>query len=258
MTDAVLVPLGVSWINTTLGSGSMLAALPVAVFAGLVSFFSPCVLPLLPGYLSFATGLSATEVQQGQRRGRMLLGTSLFFLGFAVVFMLIGAFVGTIGQVFLEHQTAIERGAGVLAILMGLVFMGVVPLGQNDLRVQRVPRLGLVTAPLLGMAFAVGWTPCIGPALAVVLGLAMNEGSAGRGAVLTFFYALGLGLPFVLAGLAMGRMVKAIGFVRRHQMAVQRLGGGLMVLVGILMVTGAWDLLMNSLRGIAANFTTPI
>ncbi len=243
-----------AWVRQAMG-GSMVLAVPVAVLAGLVSFFSPCVLPLLPGYLSFATGLSAAEVLEGtRRRGRMLLGTSLFVLGFAAVFVATGALIGSLGATLIDHQRTITIVVGALTILMGLVFMGLVPLGQRDIRLHRVPRLGLVAAPLLGMVFGIGWTPCIGPALGVVLNLSLNEGSSTRGGLLAFFYALGLGIPFIVAGLAMSAMGRTVGFVKQHQLAVQRLGGALMVVVGLMLVTGIWDTAMAGVRQLAANW----
>ena len=243
-----------AWVRQAMG-GSMGLAVPVAVLAGLVSFFSPCVLPLLPGYLSFATGLSAAEVLEGtRRRGRMLLGTSLFVLGFAAVFVATGALIGSLGATLIDHQRTITIVVGALTILMGLVFMGLVPLGQRDIRLHRVPRLGLVAAPLLGMVFGIGWTPCIGPALGVVLNLSLNEGSSTRGGLLAFFYALGLGIPFIVAGLAMSAMGRTVGFVKQHQLAVQRLGGALMVVVGLMLVTGIWDTAMAGVRQLAANW----
>lgn len=247
-----------AWVKGAMG-GSMLLAAPVAVLAGLVSFFSPCVLPLLPGYLSFATGLSAAEVAEGGRhRGRMVLGTALFIAGFALVFVTTGVVVGSLGAALAAHQRTISVAIGALTVLLGLVFMGLVPVGQRDLRIHRVPRLGLVAAPLLGMVFGFGWTPCIGPALGVVLNLAYNEASAQRGGVLALFYALGLGLPFLAAGLALSSMGRTIGFVRRHQQGVQRLGGAVMVVVGLMLVTGWWDTAMAGLRQAAAGWGVPI
>lgn len=252
-----------SWAQNAIG-GSMALAIPVAVLAGLVSFFSPCVLPLLPGYLSFATGLGASEILEGRdasgrrHRGRTLLGTFLFVLGFAVVFVVTGAVVGGLGAALIEHQRAISVVAGVVTIVLGLVFAGVVPLGQREYRLHRVPRLGIVAAPLLGVVFGVGWTPCIGPALSVVLSLSVNEGSSTRGGLLAFCYAMGLGIPFLVAGQAMVAMGRAVGFVRRHQLAVQRIGGVLMVVVGVALVTGWWDTMMATLRQWAANFGAPI
>ncbi|WOP20215.1 cytochrome c biogenesis CcdA family protein [Raineyella sp. LH-20] len=236
----------------------MLLAVPVAVLAGLVSFFSPCCVPLLPGYLSYATGLGAADVLQDGRshRGRMLLGSSLFVLGFGVVFVAAGVAAGSVGRVLLTHQDVISRVIGVLAILLGLVFAGVIPLGDRDLRIHRLPKAGLAAAPVLGFVFGLGWTPCIGPTLSMVLTLAMNEGSAMRGGLLAFMYVLGLGIPFVVAAVAFTRMQRVVRFVRRHQVAVLRIGGISMVLVGLLLVTGLWERLMAMMRIWAAGFGT--
>ncbi|GAA1373872.1 cytochrome c biogenesis CcdA family protein [Luteococcus sanguinis] len=239
--------------------GSMLLAVPVAMLAGLASFFSPCVLPLLPGYLSFATGLGAADVIEGTgSKRRTLLGTSLFVLGFAFVFVLTGAAMGSVGAALVTHQKTISMVMGIVTICLGLIFMGVLPIGRREVRLHRMPRAGIAAAPLLGMFFALGWTPCIGPALSVVLSLSFNEGSATRGGVLAFFYAIGLGLPFIVAGLAMVRFSRAIAFVRRNQVWVMRLGGVMMIMVGLLLVTGQWDVLMRHMQVLAANWETPI
>jgi cytochrome c-type biogenesis protein len=245
------------WVSDALG-GSMALAIPVALLAGIVSFFSPCVVPLLPGYLSYMTGVGAADLAAGHRRGRMLLGTALFVLGLAVVFVATGVVFGTLGQLLVAHQQLITRVLGVVIIVLGLAFAGVISLGNADLRIQRLPAAGLAAAPVLGAVFALSWTPCIGPALAVVLNLGLNEGTAVRGGVLGFAYALGLGIPFVLAGVAFGVMTRTVGFLRRHQVAVMRIGGLMMVAVGVLLVTGLWDQLMARLTVWVGTFETVI
>ncbi|HEY5980603.1 MAG TPA: cytochrome c biogenesis protein CcdA [Microlunatus sp.] len=236
----------------------MALAVPVALLAGTVSFFSPCVVPLLPGYLSYMTGVGAADVAAGHRRGRMLLGTGLFVLGLAVVFVATGFAVGTLGGLLLAYQTVITRVLGVVIIVLGLAFAGVISFGNAELRIQRLPAAGLAAAPVLGMVFALGWTPCIGPALAVVYNLGLNEGTALRGAVLGFAYAVGLGIPFVVAGVAFGVMTRTVGVLRRHQVAVMRIGGLMMVAVGVLLVTGLWDQLMARLTVWVGSFETVI
>jgi cytochrome c-type biogenesis protein len=247
-----------SWAETAVG-GSMVLALPVALLAGLVSFFSPCVVPLLPGYLSYATGLGAAEVIEGpKRKSRMLLGTTGFVLGFAVIFVITGVVAGSLGQALYEYRTVINRVLGVVVIALGLIFAGLLPIGQRDLRPHRVPAVGVAAAPLLGMVFALGWTPCISPTLGVVVNLGFNEGTALRGGLLGFVYALGLGIPFVLAGLAFSRMSRAMAFFREHQQMIMRIGGVLLVVVGLMLLTGAWDWLTSMLRQWAASFETAI
>lgn len=227
------------WFSATAGSGSLALAIPVALVAGLVSFFSPCVIPLLPGYLSYATGLSGADLEHA-RRGRMLAGSVLFVLGFAAVFVAIGTLSGALGGWLITWQREITVVLGILTIVLGLVFAGLVPWLQRDVRIHRVPAVGLAAAPLLGLLFGLGWTPCIGPTLGVISTLSINEATAGRGALLSSFYALGLGLPFIAAGLAYRRMLGAFAFIRRHQLWISRAGGLMMVLVGVLLVTGWW------------------
>ncbi|MFT3860426.1 cytochrome c biogenesis CcdA family protein [Micropruina sp.] len=236
----------------------MALAVPVAVLAGLVSFFSPCVLPLLPGYLSYASGLSAAQLQSGQQRGRVLAGTMLFVAGFAIVFVSGGVLFGTLGTTLMRWRGTLNLIGGVLAIALGLVFAGWVPFLNSTVRLNLRPRVGLAAAPLLGVVFALGWTPCIGPALQVVLTLALNEATALRGAVLALAYALGLGLPFLVAGLALDRFGGTVAFVRRHHRTLQVAGGLMMIAVGVLLITGGWDALMASLRQWAASFGTVI
>lgn len=245
------------WARDAVG-GSMALAVPVALLAGLVSFFSPCVLPLLPGYLSYASGLSAAQLQAGERRGRVLAGTALFVLGFAVVFVSGGALFGSLGTTLMLWRTPLNIIGGVLAIVLGLVFAGWVPFANSTVRLNLRPKMGLAAAPLLGVVFALGWTPCIGPALQVVLTLALNEATALRGALLALCYALGLGLPFLVAGLALDRFRGTIGFVQRHHRALQVAGGVMMIAVGVLLLTGWWDALMAWLRQWAASFGTVI
>lgn len=245
-----------TWFADAVG-GSMVLALPVAVVAGLISFFSPCVLPLLPGYLSYATGLAASDIVAGEgthHRGRVLAGTSLFVLGFAAVFVTQGVLFGHLGSALRAHQGAINIAVGVLAIALGLIFADVLPLGRRTVRLQNAPKVGVAAAPLLGVVFGLGWTPCIGPALGVVLTLAVNEAIAARGAILALAYALGLGLPFLAFGLAFTRLGRTLAWVKRHHLVLQRLGGALMVAVGLLLITGLWERLMGVLRVWAAGF----
>lgn len=246
-----------SWSSAAMG-GSMALAVPVAMLAGLVSFFSPCVLPLLPGYLSYATGLSAAEVASGGKRSQLLLGTLGFVFGFALVFVATGALAGTAGSFLIRHQRVITVVMGVVIIAMGLLFCGVLRLGQSTVRLNLTPKVGVAFSPLLGLVFGIGWTPCIGPALAVVLTMSFTEGMALRGGLLAFAYAVGLGIPFVLAAVAMSRFSRAIGWVKRHQRGVQVAGGVLMIVVGLAMVTGLWDEWTGALRQLAARWGSPI
>ena len=252
-----MVPLEISaWIQDAV-AGSMIIALPVALLAGMVSFFSPCVVPLLPGYLAYASGMGAADVVAGHARPRRtVVGAALFVFGFATVFVAAGVVFGTVGQALTTHQTQISRAAGVVSIVMGLVFTGLLPIGRRELRLQRMPAVGLAGAPLLGMVFGLGWTPCIGPTLSVVLSLALTESSASRGGLLAFTYALGLGLPFLVAAAAFAKMTRAVELLRRHQQTMLRLGGAAMILVGILLLTGLWDRATAVLRQWAAQFST--
>jgi cytochrome c-type biogenesis protein len=253
-----VIPLDVgSWFQSTVLSGSLLLALPVAVVAGAVSFFSPCVVPLLPGYLSYATGLSGVDLENA-RRGRMVLGSTLFVLGFSLVFVMYGAIFGSVGDWLVVYQRQIEVVLGLLTILLGVAFVGLVPMLQRDVRVHRVPAVGLAAAPMLGALFALGWTPCIGPTLSAVNVLAVQEGTAVRGAVLGLAYSLGLGIPFLLAGLAFRRMLGAVRWVRRHQAWVTRLGGAMLIMVGLLLVTGLWDQWVSDLRSWVGSFQVPV
>jgi cytochrome c-type biogenesis protein len=228
------------WFSEQAASGSLLLAIPVALVAGLVSFFSPCVIPLLPGYLSYATGLTGADLENA-RRSRMVAGSVLFVLGFAVVFVILGTLSGAVGAWLVTWRDTLTFVLGVVTIVLGLAFAGLIPLLQRDWRMHTVPAVGLAAAPLLGFLFGLGWTPCIGPTLAAITTLSINEATAGRGALLSAVYALGLGLPFVAAGFAYRRVLGAFSFVRRHQVWVMRIGGLMLVAVGVLLITGWWD-----------------
>ncbi|MEV6672777.1 cytochrome c biogenesis protein CcdA [Streptomyces sp. NPDC051162] len=245
-------------MNQTVLSGALLLALPIAVLGGLVSFFSPCVLPLVPGYLSYVTGVSGSDMAEA-KRGRMLAGSVLFVLGFSVVFVSGGALFGNFGQDLQEYQGTISKILGVLTIVMGLAFMGFLSRwGQREFRFHKKPVMGLAGAPLLGAMFGVGWTPCIGPTLASVNLLAFNQGTAGRGALLMFAYCLGLGLPFILAALAFRRALGAFGWIKRHYAWVMRIGGAMLIAVGVLLLTGAWDQLIADMRQWSNSFVPEV
>lgn len=243
-----------SWVDQALSS-SLLLAVPVAMLAGLISFASPCVLPLLPGYLSYASGLGASEIAAGTGNRRLLIGGTLgFILGFAAVFVVTGAVIGGLGSALLAHEQLITVIAGVLIVAMGLGFLGWLPM-PSQWR-PAAPRAGAIASPLLGVAFGLGWTPCIGPALSIVLTLALTEGSAARGGVLAFAYAIGLGLPFLAFAIAFTRLSGHLKWLHRHQRGLQLVGGGLLVAVGVAMVTGVWGVAVGWLRQWAASFGT--
>jgi len=282
----------------TVTSGSLLLAAPIAFAAGVVSFLSPCVLPLVPGYLSFVTGLSGAELlgeeatsaqatksgatqtvgaataegeavpagatvvstavaaSVARTKGRVVAGSLLFVLGFTAVFVSYGALFGALGSVLLQYQSIITRVLGLLVIGLGLMFLGWIPGMQREFRVHRMPTIGLWGAPMLGVLFGLGWTPCIGPTLGAVQTLAFTEASAARGALLSFVYCLGLGLPFVVVGLLFRRLLGTIGWVRKHSYLVMRIGGGMLVAIGLLLVTGLWDDITIGLRSWVGGFGT--
>ena len=243
----------------TVLDGSLLLALPIAALAGLVSFLSPCVLPLVPGYLSYMTGLSGADLATGDRvRGRILLGTLLFIAGFSLVFVTAGLALGWLGTFLAGHVTALQRVFGVLTILLGLAFMGLIPGMQRDFRLHRRPVLGLAGAPMLGVLFGLGWTPCIGPTLGAVLSLSVNEGSTARGAILAAAYCVGLGLPFLVTGLAYRKALGTFAWVRKHYVWVMRLGGAMLVVLGVLLVTGVWEDITVQLRVWVSGFETAV
>lgn len=260
------------------------AGVPVAFVVGMISFFTPCCLPLLPGYLSYVSGVSGEELQSGVRRRRVFFGTLLFVVGFALIFTALGATTSAVGGFLFDHFSLIERLSGVFVIAMGVAFLltvwtkrlmalseaggALAPVARGGLAVARVvgaergfgtrASAGLVGALPLGAAFAVTWTPCVGPGLATVLTIAGSEGSAGRGAILLFSFSLGFGLWFVLGALAFGRATRAIAAVRRHIAALTLVGGTLLITIGVLLVTNQWGNLMAPVRRWLVRFTPPI
>jgi cytochrome c-type biogenesis protein len=266
-----------------IADGALWVALPIALLAGLVSFLSPCVLPLVPGYLGFIGGAvaprasvqsagaaavssrfarsttgSTVAVEEQPSRGRLLGGVLLFIAGFTVVFMAVNILGGTVGRFFLEYADAITRVMGVVIILLGLVFIGLFGFAQRTFKPQIRGNLGLIGAPLLGVALGIGWAPCIGPTLGAILAMSWNFGDPVRAGLLGLAYSLGLGIPFVLITLGFGWATRSVGFLRRHIRTVNIIGGVLLVVLGVLMVTGVWTALMAQLQGVFLNVPLPI
>lgn len=243
-------------------SGSMVLAIPVALLAGLVSFASPCVLPLVPGYVGYVSGMAAATAGRDRGAGRdpgrgtIVAGVALFVLGFTVVFVGLMTVAGAVGVHLVQWADVISRVLGAVVILLGLGFLGLLPFLQREARFHVTPRAGLWGAPLLGVVFGVGWTPCIGPTLGAVQVLALDEASAGRGAVLGVAYCLGLGVPFLLVALGLGASDRMMGFLRRHRLAMLRVGGGLLVLIGLALVTGLWGQVTGLMQGWIAGYET--
>ncbi|MFC7401210.1 cytochrome c biogenesis CcdA family protein [Citricoccus sp. GCM10030269] len=237
----------------TVMNGSILLAAPIALLAGLVSFLSPCVLPLVPGYLGYVTGLTGADLQD-QRRGRMLLGIALFVLGFSTVFVLVGIVFSQLTFWLQGDGEWLTRLLGVVVMVLGVVFMGGFGFLQRERRVHVRPRAGLWGAPVLGITFGLGWAPCIGPTMGAVLALSTaGSPSPGKGALLAFIYCLGLGLPFLLIALGLRRGMGALAFFRTHRLAVMRFGGGLLIVLGLLMVSGLWNTWVVELQTWFAN-----
>jgi cytochrome c-type biogenesis protein len=264
--------------GTFVTDGPLLLAVPVAALAGLVSFASPCVLPLVPGYLSYVAGLTGSEltelaepalaqtedVAEGdtlvrvatapakvRRRSRVVAGALLFVLGFTVVFVAYGAAFGSLGTALRRHERGIEQVLGVVTIVMGLAFAGAfsrLMVANRQWKVGWLPARGLAGAPVLGALFGIGWTPCLGPTLAAVQGLAFNSATAGRGATLSAAYCIGLGVPFLLVAVGLRAGLGALEVVRRHSRAVMVVGGLLLIVTGVLEVTGEWNHLIIQLR----------
>ena len=227
-------------------SGFLITALPVAFIAGVISFLSPCVLPLVPGYLSFAAGFSAN-------RGKVLLGSILFVLGFSAVFVSYGAIFGGIGNHLVANEDLISRILGVVTIFLGFIFLGKFPFAPTFRPTMKTTG-GLIGAPVLGFLFGVGWTPCIGPALAAVETLAFQESSAVRGALLSLGYCFGLGLPFIASGVFLDRSEKLRKYLVKRGDLISKIGGVFLIVIGVMEVTGMWGQMMNSIRVLISDF----
>ena len=282
-------------LGALVADGSLLVAIPIAILAGAISFLSPCVLPLVPGYLGFiggavsprparvgtdAAGAGSSKVRGVSSRsflarsttardvapaddatpgrGRLVLGVLLFIAGFTVVFVSMAMLGGTLGRFLFEYADLITRILGVVIIAMGLVFIGWFGMAQRITRPQVRGNLGLIGAPLLGIALGIGWAPCIGPTLAVILTMAFDSGSAARAALLGVAYSLGLGIPFLMLTLGFGWATRSVSFVRRHIRAVNIIGGVLLIVLGLLMVTGVWTAVMAELQGVFASVPAPL
>ncbi|HEX9696285.1 MAG TPA: cytochrome c biogenesis protein CcdA [Actinomycetota bacterium] len=260
------------------------AGIPLAFLIGMISFFSPCILPLVPGYLSFMSGVSGEDLASGVQKRRVLAATLLFVLGFALIFTALGATASAFGGLLLDHFVGLQRVAGAIVIVMGLAFMTTLfvkplqglagnggpsaALGRGLLKVAAVfsaergvhakPRAGLVGALPLGAAFAVSWTPCVGPGLATILTIASTEGSAAQGAVLLFSFSLGFGVWFVLGGVGFRKAMGAFAAVRRHMRVMTAVGGAFLLTIGVLMVTNRWNDVIAPIRRLVVNFAPPI
>lgn len=264
-------------IGDLVADGQLLVAMFIALAAGMVSFASPCVLPLVPGYLAYIGGLAGIDEAQTSPRGspghtqvrvepstarrvrrRLVLGVSLFVLGFSVVFVAFMSLAGSVGGWLLQYRELITAVMGVVVIVMGLVFVGLFRPLQQTRKLSIAPKVGLIGAPLLGAGFAIGWTPCLGPTLIAISSLSLQTGSVARGALLGLVYCIGLGVPFILVALGFGWVAQSTAFLRRHIRTINIVGGAVLIIIGVLMVTGLWNQLMLSLQAVMNSYVIPL
>lgn len=234
--------------------GSLAVALPLAFLAGLVSFLSPCILPLVPGYLSFVAGFASA-------RGRMIIGASLFVAGFGAVFIGLGILAGSLGVAISMNSPlfwVVQRVLGLLIVVLGLVMVGSIGALQGSARFKVPSNLGLWGAPLLGLAFGLGWTPCIGPTLSAVLALSLDQASAGRGMLLATGFTLGIGAPFILLAAGFSWTTRSVAFIKKHIRTVNLIGGTVLILLGLLMATGLWSDLTSLLQEVSGSYVPAI
>jgi cytochrome c-type biogenesis protein len=243
-------------ITGIVSGGNLALALPIALLAGLIAFASPCVLPLVPGYLAYVGGFAATQERKG--RGRLVVGVLLFILGFSVVFVALNLVFATAGVLLIPWIDIITRIAGVVLIVMGLVFIGQFSFLQRSFKPEWRVATGLGGAPLLGVVFGLGWAPCIGPTLAAVLTLSTGSGSAWRGVLLGIVYCLGLGIPFLLVALGLNWVTGSVAWLKRHIRVINIIGGALLIVIGLLMVTGVWRIIISSFGAVIGSFVSPI
>ena len=229
-------------------SGSMLVAIPIAVLAGIVTFISPCVLPLVPGYLGYVSGTATTKT-------KVIVGSVLFVLGFTAVFVSLGVLAGTAGLILMANNSWVQLVLGALVVLFGLALIGQVGFLQRTIKLPFSPKLGLAGAPLLGVVFAFGWTPCIGPTLSAVLVLASDSSDPLRGGVLATAYSLGMGLPFIAIAAGFSWATKSVEFVKKHLRTFNLVGGGLLIVIGIMLMTGLWNAFNSWLQVVIGGYT---